>query len=191
MGVKLHCAYDDTGDLVFIKDRIEKNRLFYCPYCKEEVFSKKGTIREHHFSHKPDTERSANFETILHFESKHYLAKKINENDGEGIELPFDLGEYIPALELLKKRAGISDQTTISLSEIKSFYDVTSALTETVIPGSQFIADILGFIKEDNKNLAIEVFVSHESDNGKIKFFKLKHFPYLELIPFHNEKGEI
>ncbi|QCJ45506.1 hypothetical protein FAY30_26575 (plasmid) [Bacillus sp. S3] len=189
MAVKLHCAYDETGSLVFIKDRIEKNRIYYCPHCKEEVFSKKGSIREHHFSHKPDTECSANYETILHFEAKHYLAEKIN--DGEGIDLPFDLGKHIPALELLKNEAGISDHSIISLSEIISFYDVISASTETVIPGSQFIADIICLDKGDNKALACEVFVSHELDDEKIEFLKSNQFPYLELIPFHNEKGDI
>lgn len=191
MGVTLHCAYDETGNLVFIKDRIEKGRRYYCPHCKEEVYSKKGKIREHHFSHKPDTECTANYETILHFEAKYYLVEKIYQNGGEGIELSFDLGLHIPALDVLKKGAGISDRSIISLSEIISFYKITNAYTETAIPGSQFIADIIGLDKKDNKVLAFEVFVSHELEEEKIKYFHSNHFPYLELNPFHNEKGDI
>lgn len=191
MAVKLHCAYNNVGQLVFIRDRLKNSPIYYCPHCREEVFPKKGAIREHHFSHKPNTECSASYETILHFEAKHYLADQIPVHDGERIEFPFDLGKHIPVLEILKKEAGISDHSIVLLSEIIAFYGVMGAFKETTIPGSKFIADVIGVDREGNKVLIFEIFVSHESEREKIDYLMDKQIPYLEVIPFRNEKGEI
>jgi competence CoiA-like predicted nuclease len=72
--------------MVKSKDNYTKNLKYFCPHCKEEVSFKIGTIREHHFSHKPNSTCSATAETILHFEAKHYLANQIANNLSFGIK---------------------------------------------------------------------------------------------------------
>jgi uncharacterized protein YlaI len=191
MSVKLHCAYDQRDNLRYIGDRLKKNLKYFCPHCKEEVSIKKGTIREHHFSHKPNSTCSATAETILHFEAKHYLAEQIANLDGEEVIFPFNLGKHIPALNVLNKKAGTNVNSNISLYEIIHFFRIYNSTVEAIIPESNYIADIIAYSASGTSYFVVEIFVSHESDKEKIDHLFKKSIPYLELIPFFDDSGKI
>ncbi|MED3576093.1 competence protein CoiA family protein [Cytobacillus praedii] len=185
MSVQLHCAVDESNQLRFINQRLKSGSKFYCPHCTNEVVARKGNIREHHFSHK-SSDCTATSETILHYEAKHYLSRLISCSETNEIRFAFNIGKHVQAIHMLNHAAGLIETSNITLADILSFYNIKSSSVETKIPGSNYVADIIGTSQNLNKTIAIEIYVKHEMELNKIEHLKKLTIPFLEVIPYYN-----
>jgi len=183
-------AFNEYEQLISIQEYINKKSSYFCPHCKNEVIARKGPKRQPHFAHKADSNCSASEETILHFDAKHYIASQLSSHE-EKVVFSIPLKEVIPALINLNKEVGIKDSIDITLKEMAQFYKVREAETERAIPGSGFIADVLGTGVDRYKPFVIEVFVNHENEFEKREYLQQNGIPYLELIPFYNQDDHI
>ena len=184
MGVKLNFALSGT-DVVHIEDRLYKHIKYICPHCKEEVIAKKGAKREHHFSHKPDSNCSVSHETLLHFEAKHYFVNKVNKE--EDIKLIIDLSYFKKKYKEFLKAINI-DSYEISLLDILKFYKKRFAESEQWVGDS--IADVV--VKgeyDDSQPFVIEIYVTHANEDEKVQYFDEEDIPFLEVVPIRKNNG--
>ncbi|MGN4464442.1 competence protein CoiA family protein [Bacillus cereus group sp. MYBK77-1] len=178
MSVKLNFALCGTT-VTHISERIYKDVIYRCPHCKEDVIARKGNKKEHHFSHKPNSNCSVSSESLLHYEAKHFLAKKINEKDEIHIPIPLKLFEK--KYRSFFKVMGIS-KYEISLTEMLHYY--RKIKSEIEIKVDNYIADVVAINNsEDEKPFIFEIFVWHKNEENKVNYFIQKSIPYLELIP--------
>ena len=57
-----HLALDQDNNIVDIRNT-EDNKKYYCPYCRKEMITKRGNIREWHFAHKKE---ACSYDNYLH-----------------------------------------------------------------------------------------------------------------------------
>jgi hypothetical protein len=184
MNIKLDYAYQGD-ELKYISEDLNRNKTYSCPFCKEEVIFRKGEEREHHFSHKPGSNCSANSETILHFNAKNYLADECHGPNGYYITLNFPLEQYFPGVYEQLSLLGLYKDFSVNLHEILvSLRALKGAKVEERI--GPYIADVYCPTGIGN-GLAIEVCVTHEIEEEKRSFYSSNGISYLELIP---RKGE-
>ncbi len=69
----------DKDDLLIENDHGIKKGEYYCQYCKESLFFKKGRTRISHFSHYPSSECQMRKESYFHLISKYQLKKYLFE----------------------------------------------------------------------------------------------------------------
>lgn len=148
----------ETNRIVGIKD--VKNGLqcnCICPHCKEKLVAKNnGSYREHHFAHFSEKECKGARMTALHL-----LAQKIIE-EKKAVMLP----DYQEAY--YKKNA------------IKISFDKV-LLEKTVF---DLRPDCIGIKKDsdgEERNLWIEIKVTHEVDDNKLKLIKAQSVPCIEI----------
>jgi hypothetical protein len=191
MSVKLQFAYNSSDSLISILDKLDRGKSYYCPFCKEVVIVKKGNTRSHHFAHKPNSNCSANEETIIHFEAKYYLKMMIKGNNADKINLSFS-GDSFTLINFLSKELNLNSTMEITLQQITDYYSVEKLKTEVeyTLPTSAFIADVYCPV-QSKQGMVLEVFVTHELELEKKAFMENNCFPYLELIPYyHNDNIE-
>ncbi|MED4781017.1 competence protein CoiA family protein [Brevibacillus choshinensis] len=201
--VKLEFAEIDSR-LIHISERILKNLVYLCPLCKEEVISRKGSQRRHHFSHKPESNCSASEETILHFNAKNYLAYCISSDEMNLDDIIF----YIPidmldeSIQRVLQILGIQ-YYPLALNKLKSFYYFRRGKAEQRI--GNYIADVLVKCKEyrrwdydeyeyddeliDRGYFVFEMRVSHEIGEKKERDLLDSGIPFIEAIPEQTERG--
>ena len=105
MSVKLQYALDENRDPISIEnDDVYSGSHYFCPdpYCQEHVIPKKGKKRQHHFSHKSNS-NCYGPETSLHFLAKEAISSMDSFTLPEYSLYPHDYysfyGKEIKALE--------------------------------------------------------------------------------------------
>jgi hypothetical protein len=187
MSVKMSYATLDSGVLKHIS-QTKSGRSYYCPTCKGAVFPRKGNKNAHSFAHASSKDCTYTPETALHFEAKHYLVEAIKKNiEAPLLSFPFSLlSDLIKELSSLLR---VEPKHTVSLLDICSFYtNLPYAETEKRL-GPYLIDVLLKDKRYAERNLAIEVLVTHESENAKIEYFKTNLIPFLELTPHMDDEG--
>jgi hypothetical protein len=186
MAVKMDFAYDALGNLKHISEELLRNMMYTCPFCSEEVVYRKGEEREHHFSHKPNSDCPATSETVLHFNAKHYLAGECEGPFGYKNYLEFSLSTHIPSIAPIFEIFHKDDTFKISLHDILVFYRALSG-AEVEKKFGPYIVDV--FCPTHDKGLVLEVCVTHPIEKEKRDFLVRKRIPFLELSPIPKSKG--
>lgn len=123
MSIKLAVALEENVIVRHIRERLDSSKSYSCPICSESVIAKKGQERQHHFAHTASTKCSANEETILHFNSKHFLAYCIRNNIEVTFKAPVELldSKLHAVFQSLEVR-----KYPLSLISLLDFYKKTS-----------------------------------------------------------------
>lgn len=158
------CAYRN-GVLVTIDD-VEESGLAcncICPKCNEPLMARKGNHNVHHFAHKPNSNCNYGYQSSIH-----YLAKEIIAS-AQSI--------YIPELEIRGiRRESIHDDGIIRIAGRE--LDIKTIKLEHKI--DSIIPDIVVYNNND-KPLAIEIFVTHAVDEEKERKIKDINIPVIEV----------
>lgn len=209
MSVKMEFAIFIT-DLVHISERLSKTARYLCPLCQQEVIARKGSIRRHHFAHKPDSECTANEESILHFNAKHYLSHCINHGYKRA-ETIFNIPSRLldESLQEIMNIMGM-EYYPISLQRLCEFYKLAKSETEQRF--DNYIVDVLGecyenkvirFGEDDDfyprygygvekveyGKFIFEIQVTHEIGEHKEKHLLNSGIPYIEAKPVESDQG--
>lgn len=145
MAVRLEFAYvyeeyknPERYILKHISERMSKDETLLCPLCGDQVTPKKGTIRQHHYSHAAGSDCSASEETILHFNAKHYIKRCVNEYEEISFSVPAELID--PRLQKMMGILGMR-QYPLSLTDLREFYQFKTAYVEKQVLDS--VADVM------------------------------------------------
>ena len=119
-----------------------------CSSCGEQLVAKKGNVQQHHFAHASAADCAGAVESALHLVAKEILSRK------KAIVLPavrvqFDSGNSIE----------INPEGPYPISEVR---------LEKGVGG--IVPDVL--VKVGDWELALEVFVTHRVDEGKLQRFR-------------------
>lgn len=117
-----------------------------CPACGESLIAKKGDYVTHHFAHKSRKECEYGYQTSLHLLAKDIIAKAKK----------FLLPDLYINFEGTHGQMLIQNSIYINVNEV-----VLEKKINTIIP------DIL--LKTDRGNIIVEIYVTHQVDNDKIK----------------------
>lgn len=170
-------------DLVYISERIHKDRRYTCPVCGSAVAAKKGANNAHHFFHIERQDCPATLETLLHATAKHYILAR---NDII-IQFPIKFFEtFQPFFDLLKSRLGVN-YTSLSLGNILNYYAFYNPIGQAEKGVGPYIADIR--FKDENEDIGdfvIEILVTHEIEAAKKAYLLDKQIPYIEVKPYMN-----
>ena len=165
-----HYALDGNGNIVSIYDLGQKtSQKYYCPYCHQEMISRRGKCREWHFAHKVDA-KNCSYDKYLHS----LAIKKIQEwyNRSENIFLRLVAKGYCRDYDKCKwrnKGAGCIRYVDAKEFDLKSRFPFGRAEMEYKCDGGRFIADILcQDIKGKSEPIFIEVYVTHRCEEKKI-----------------------
>jgi len=205
--VKLKYALKD-GVLTSIDDLHVKSGLnnYYCPdpNCKAELIAKKGKIKAKHFAHKPGFNSCYGLETSLHL-----LAKMVIESIDK-ILLPCYEVDYGKLYEIFKQDISnledkyrfpvfkelmesswsfrnfiVSVNEGFAFNKFKLFKETTIDLTKYIVESEKKInskiPDISLTRKSDNKQLFIEIGVTHLIDEDKKNFIINNDLSFLEI----------
>ncbi|ASA24950.1 competence protein CoiA family protein [Paenibacillus donghaensis] len=185
MSIKLAVALEDNKVFRHISERIDHSKSYTCPICSAVVQSKKGQERQHHFAHAPGSNCSANEETILHFNAKHYLAYCIKNKIDIVFNTPLEV--IPPKLKNIFSSLGMKEYP-LSLISLASFYKSRGTRVEKGI--GPYIADVIMLLHEKNimkdaseTGFVFEIFVTHEMEQEKQKWFIDHNVNFLELVP--------
>ncbi len=107
-------ASDNKKVLAF--DEVRTNRPFFCPRCEDEAILKKGTIKTHHFAHKPPvTCEYGRGETEKHRLCKMEIFEGLKEHPRfRHVELEKGLGTVRPDISALMGDIRIAIEVQIS-----------------------------------------------------------------------------
>ena len=130
----------------------------FCPSCGEELVAKKGNEKMHHFAHRSGTECQYGYQTSIHIAAKEIIGRS------KSFWLPAVYVEF----DSHKQK-----QLVKSAAPIK----IDGAELEKNMGG--IIPDIL--LTSGGKQLAVEIFVTHAVDAGKLEKFKDRGISCLEI----------
>lgn len=101
---------------VLASDEIRTNRPFYCPRCRDEAILKKGSIKIHHFAHRPPvTCEYGKGETEQHRRCKLEIFEGLKEHRRfRQVELEKDMGTVRPDVSALMDDTPIAIEVQIS-----------------------------------------------------------------------------
>lgn len=85
-----HYAFDANGKLVYIHDVVNREQKFFCPYCKHEMITKMGKVKDWHFAHKHNTD-DCDYDNYLHTLAKIRICNWFNSSDKIPIYLEREL----------------------------------------------------------------------------------------------------
>ncbi len=173
MGVKLSFALMQDK-VVHIEDKVDRSKLYLCPFCKEEVRARKGQVNAPHFSHSPESTCSISYETLLHFNAKHYL---LNEDD---IEINFPI-KFLIGLKDILSSLELSN-LPIKLNKILKYYHLAKGNGKVEKGIGNYVADVL--FECDQIPFVCEILVTHAMEDEKRNYFKNEKIPYIEIKPF-------
>ncbi|WP_161568118.1 competence protein CoiA family protein [Exiguobacterium sp. SH0S1] len=180
--IKLSYAYNGSK-LHHITEVNDRSKVYTCPFCKEQVWFKKGEEREHHFAHQANSNCSASPETILHFHAKHYLADLISGSSALNVEFQILRSDHSKVLNDLRKMIPIQNETNIRLADILEFYDYFPASGEIERRIGPYIVDVFAANEELQNSICFEIFVSHQIEPDKRAYFVDHRIPFIEVIP--------
>ena len=189
-------ASDTKGRIVKITS-LNRNKdlgTYYCVNCGTELIPRLGKIRRKHFAHKE--ERECSYETYLH-----KLAKKIFYNSYLAClknNKPYFL-EYLVQQNCNHFRNEFN--ITCHLGQQKQNFDLASYFTEIELEkrDGNLIPDVRIYNPNNSESIYIEIAVTHESEENKIKSgnrileFLIKEENDIQLVaqkrvPLHEEK---
>ncbi len=73
-------AYNGHHELIDASFAKKDGTLFYCPKYSEQLVLRKGLIREHHYTHKEDSECNYKGESVAHLKAKNDLYTRLFED---------------------------------------------------------------------------------------------------------------
>ncbi len=173
---------DDTDKTISI-DKV--NRVFghlhkfYCPHCKNEMYATYGENKQHpHFRHNGTR---CDYSNYLHALAERVFIEEYEQCLQDG--LPFNLSYHIPVKCV---QECINEQIYCSKKYISRTIDLTQYFTKVsretrVDIGERFRRPDILLESEDGKQLWVEIWVSHQTEEEKRKDGTI-----LELR-FHNE----
>ena len=156
--IKYKYAKDISGNIIDIDNVLKTNKIKYiCIGCEKELIAKLGNEREHHFSHKSN-EEFCNSETYLHELSKKALYNHLLSCKKKNI--PF-------IISLKKEKCLFFDDLNCELLKTEVNYDILKYYRNIYLEkySDGYKPDIL--LTSNEKNLFIEIVVTHESTNEK------------------------
>jgi len=211
--IKLSKAINNEGTLIDISDKSVESGLsanLKCPdyNCNSPVIAKKGKKMTHHFAHKPGA-NCTGLESLLHLLTKEVLIQneqfklpshhmwlndlvRIFRNEIKEIENHLDF--YIPE--------NIYNTYEFNLISCSSFDYKIEVIPEKEIRLSKFhlylekmiegmTPDLRFNIPKTQRNLHVEIFVTHKVDNIKKEKIKDQNLCFLEIdISKHYKKDE-
>ena len=144
------------GELVSIAD-VERGLKCNCTCtkCGEPLVAKKGEVKDHHFAHSADSDCSG--ETIKHIMAKQEIAGK----------------KYLHIPHPAKDVYGMTE-------DVYSMTDFKTVELEKRIGDSQYIADVICTTAND-KQLVIEIVVTHDLDNDKRNYLRANEITTLRI----------
>lgn len=142
----------------------------YCPACGGRFVAYKGKILRPHFKHQTETNCKYSFETALHYLAKEIILEK------SYLDLPFCNWEipYVPATWFGKMSANEP-----MLNEIIHFRTIHFDMVEVEKWEGNFKPDLKCHVGE--KQLLIEITVTHGIDQDKLAKIKNNNIPLLEI----------
>ncbi|TVP66587.1 MAG: hypothetical protein EA342_11535 [Leptolyngbya sp. LCM1.Bin17] len=166
--IKYKYAKNAQGEIVFIEDlentpSIRKEE-FRCISCKNILIPKLGKIRQKHFSHKHFFDCSG--ETYLHRLAKELFAQeyRICLNQRKPFEIELAIPEYCKKYQ---KRFG--QQCNLEIA--RKLFDLTKRYKKIDLEkkDGDFIPDITLANEEETDKLYIEIAVTHEISDSKMR----------------------
>lgn len=207
MTLKLPKVINNDGDLIDINDPTVKrgfNPDFKCPdsFCQSPVTAKKGNKRDHHFAHTPE-HGCTGYESMLHILAKEVL-KELDSFKLPDYKLYFD--ELFPyfkdEISSYEKKLGFQVPEKVYHS-----YEFSHCLTSwdkatiEVFPGCTLdLSDIELFVeksikdmtpdlrlqlKNTDRNLHLEIYVTHQVEEKKKERLIERNLCFLELNLSH------
>ena len=165
-----YALLDDTKLTVSIDDidrpftRLHK---FYCPHCHNEMYATFGDVQQPHFRHNGD---KCQYSKYLHDLAEHVFYEEYSKclNTGQ----PFFLELYLPApcnkACVLNKHADCKEHYIQKTVDLTKEYTLISLESRVDIENRYRRPDIL-LESLDGKQLWIEIWVSHETEEDKRK----------------------
>lgn len=133
----------------------------FCPICNHPVTMKLGKIRVYHIAHQPDDPCVAtNPETALHLNTKFYIAEQLRQTN-----------------KLFINDRCKNCQTVRSQLKFSGWNQV--GVERTI--GDPYRPDVV-LLVEGQPVGAIEVFVTHEVDEKKARYYDLRQIEWIEVV---------
>lgn len=162
--IKYRYAYNQKGDIICIDDISDttKEDVYRCISCGGLMIAKLGKKNKHHFAHKQATE--CNGETYLHKLAKTIIKQNFDSSNEFLVAIPqkciCEKSDICPLFE------------DTCCSVVSKLYDLkalgfTICETEKIIPGTNYVADVL--LSRGNTWIDIEIKVTHKTEEKKIQ----------------------
>lgn len=184
VSIKLPFAYDPKNNKYWhISEKIPDEIDLVCPYCSSSVSSKKGKVRRHHFFHLNSTDEcNINPETVLHEGAKIYIYKNLQKN--KNFKLKFKPDNILEnEIKSLFKDLGVQE-FIFNSNDIIPVGTLEHYLEHKI---KNKIPDIFSKCKSKDtgkiKSFAWEVYVTHFSEEDKIKFYSKNNISFIEIEP--------
>lgn len=155
--LKIPWARNIDGELINIEDAI-KGKEYFCPCCSERLTFRSGKIKKRHFSHKTDTECDP--ESLYHKLAKILICFAIEQN-----------AKGNRTIKLRNICFGCDKEHEQIIS--KGYF----SHGEVEVQIGKYRCDVVGY-SNNNKQIAIEVFHTHESEETKKHLLKN---PWIEV----------
>lgn len=163
-----HFALDERGHIINIHDVKDRSQHFRCPYCKHEMITKMGEIRDWHFAHKHNT-YDCDYNHYLHSMAEYIIYEKLSS------------ATKIPLIVKAKEKCEHYDSCPIKSEGYCSKYkflptiDIAHWIDNWCLEkmftkdGHEFRADIYGHNKNNEDNpIFIEIYVTHQCEEEKV-----------------------
>ena len=156
----------NVSEFAYLKGKdANKRPKAFCPVCGDEVTMKLGTKKVHHYAHK-NIQNCPASETPLHYNTKFHIYKQLLKAQAITINYPCERCEKVRKLTTLIHQTWIADWDSVEIE-----YRTHS-----------FTPDI-ALLKSGDVVAAIEVKVTHETEEDKAQFYKRQRIQWLELTP--------
>ena len=149
-----------------------------CPHCKTRLVARnKGIVKAHHFAHYNAEDCGKSYETSLHLLSKKILSMSKNNQ----IMLPsMSIESYYYTGKRIVNILGDPKNFVTSHYEIWKGRKVPYSNVRVEEPLGEIIPDITIYSEQD-KPLAIEIFVTHKIDENKLRKIRELNLPTIEI----------
>ena len=177
-----YALLDDTGKTISI-DKVNRvfghSHQFYCPNCKHEMYATYGEGTQlAHFRHNG---AKCEYSNYLHALAEQVFIEEYEQCIHDG--LPFNLSYHIPVKcvrECIKERSYCGKKNITRTIDLTQYFTKVSREARVEI-GERFRRPDILLESEDGKQLWVEIWVSHQTEEEKRKDGTI-----LELR-FHNE----
>ncbi len=165
-----YALLDETQAIVSIDD-IDRQyahlHKFYCPHCHNEMYATFGDIQQPHFRHNGEKCQHSNY---LHDLAEDVFYEQYTKCLDDGVPFFLELRIPLPCNNacVLKKHADCKEHYIHKTVDLTKEYTLISLETKVDIDGHYRRPDIL-LESTDGKQLWIEIWVSHETEEDKRK----------------------
>lgn len=164
-----HFALDETGHIVNIHNVENRNQHFCCPYCKHEMITKMGKIRDWHFAHK-HSDDDCDYDNYLHSIAEFLIYGWLSTSSNiQVIVKTIERCEHFYSCKL-KDEYYCSKDIYLPPIDINKWIDNWTIEKNFSKNGQEFRADIFGNNKYNEENpIFIEICVTHPCEKEKIE----------------------